>query len=38
MINSKIKSYSLVLSNTIQFEANAFWETNKSFEITIEEE
>lgn len=35
---SKIKSYSLVLSNTIKFEANAFWKTNRSFEINIEEE
>lgn len=35
---SKIKSYSLVLSNTIQFEANAFLENNRSFEIIIEEE
>lgn len=35
---SKIKSYSLVLSNTIRFEANAFLENNRSFEIIIEEE
>lgn len=35
---SKIKSYSLVLSNTIQFKANAFLKTNRSFEIIIEEE
>jgi len=35
---SKIKSYSSVLSNTIQFKANAFWENNKSFEIIIEQE
>lgn len=35
---SKIKSYSWVLSNSIQFKVNAFWETNRSFEITIEEE
>ena len=35
---SKIKSYSWILSTTIQFKANAFLETNKSFEIIIEEE
>jgi thiosulfate dehydrogenase (quinone) large subunit len=35
---SKIKSYSLILSNTIQVNADAFLETNKSFEIIIEEE
>lgn len=35
---SKIKSYSLVLSNTIRFDANAFLENNRSFEIIIEEE
>ena len=35
---SKIKGYSWVLSYSIQFKVNAFWETNRSFEITIEEE
>lgn len=35
---SKIKSYSWVISNTIQFKTNAFLETNKSFKIIIEEE
>ena len=34
---SKIKSYSWVSSNSIQFKVNAFWETNRSFEFTIEE-
>ncbi|AGF55655.1 DUF5673 domain-containing protein [Clostridium saccharoperbutylacetonicum] len=35
---SKIKSYNWVLSNSIQFKVNTFLETNRSFEIIIEEE
>ncbi|AWK52784.1 hypothetical protein DIC82_18070 [Clostridium beijerinckii] len=35
---SKIKSYSWVLPNTLQFKVNTLLKTNKNFELTIDEE